>query len=350
MSNKAPRENNSIALQQDFSEVLQQIQQSRQKVFAHINTALIDLYWHIGKTISHKVQAEVWGKGVVSELARYIAQNDPEVKGFSDKNLWRMKQFYETYLTHEKLMLLVRELPWTHNTIIFSRCKTTEEREYYLNLCRSERYSSRELERQINASQFERAMMGNQKLSAVLRELHPSVGYTFKDSYVLEFLGLPPVHSENDLQTALVKHMKAFILELGQDFIFMGEEFRLQVGNQDFYIDMLFYHRGLSALVAFELKIGKFMPEHIGQLNFYLEALDRDVKKPHENPSIGVLLCRDKDDEVVEYALSRNLSPTLIAKYQLQLPDKKLIQAKLHELFTHVLDRDDKERKEIGDE
>jgi YhcG PDDEXK nuclease domain len=134
--------------------------------------------------------------------------------------------------------------------------------------------------------------------------------------------------------------MKQFILELGKDFIFMGEEFRLQVGNQDFYIDLLFFHRELSALVAFELKIGTFMPEHIGQINFYLEALDRDVKKPHENPSIGVLLCRDKDDEVVEYALSRNLSPTLIAQYQLQLPDKKLLQDKLHELFTNeaVLD------------
>jgi RecB family endonuclease NucS len=147
-------------------------------------------------------------------------------------------------------------------------------------------------------------------------------------------LGLPETHSENDLQTALIQHMKAFILELGGDFIFMGEQFRLQVGNQDFYIDLLFYHRGLSALVAFELKIGKFSPEHMGQLSFYLEALDRDVKKPHENPSIGVLLCRDKDDEVVEYALSRNLSPTLIAQYQLQLPDKKLIQAKLHELLA----------------
>lgn len=199
--------------------------------------------------------------------------------------------------------------------------------------CIKEQYSSRELERQINALQFERTLLGNQKLSAALRELHPAISNTFKDNYVLEFLGLPPVHSENRLQKALIQHMRPFILELGSDFIFIGEEYRLQVGNQDFLIDLLFYHRGLSALVAFELKIGKFMPEHLGQLNFYLEALDRDVKKPHENPSIGVLLCRDKDDEVVEYALSRNLSPTLIAQYQLQLPDKKLIQAKLHELI-----------------
>ncbi|NET55015.1 MAG: DUF1016 domain-containing protein [Symploca sp. SIO2E6] len=213
--------------------------------------------------------------------------------------------------------------------------KTKEEQEFYLNLCIQKRYSSRELDRQINASQFERTMLDKPKVSAVLRELHPSLGgNTFKDSYVLEFLGLPPEHSESHLQKALVQHMKTFILELGGDFIFMGENFRLQVGSQDFFIDLLFYHRDLCALVAFELKIGKFTPEHLGQLNFYLEALDRDVKKPHENPSIGVLLCRDKDDEVVEYALSRNLSPTLIAQYELQLPDKKLLQAKLHELFN----------------
>ena len=171
-----------------------------------------------------------------------------------------------------------------------------------------------------------------------MRELHPEVKDVFKDNYVLEFLGLPGKHSENQLRKALIGHMKAFILELGGDFIFMGQEYRLQVGNQDFYIDLLFYHRGLSALVAFELKIDRFTPQHLGQLNFYLEALDRDVKKPHENPSIGVLLCRDKDDEVVEYALSRNLSPTLVAEYELQLPDKKLLRNKLHELLVDLPD------------
>lgn len=316
-----------------FSEVLQHIQHARHKIFSQANTALIDLYWQIGLTISHKVQSEAWGKGVVTELAQYIAHNAPDIKGFSDKNLWRMKQFYETYQADEKLASLARELPWTHNTIIFSRCKSAEERTYYLTIARSDRLSKRDLERQIDAAQFERSLR-SAKLSPLARELHPDIQQTFKDQYVLEFLGLPETHSENDLQTALIQHMKAFILELGSDFIFMGEQFRLQVGNQDFYVDLLFYHRGLSALVAFELKIGKFSPEHMGQLSFYLEALDRDVKKPHENPSIGVLLCRDKDDEVVEYALSRNLSPTLIAQYQLQLPDKKLIQAKLHELLA----------------
>ena len=334
---------------QSFSTLLKQIQQARQKAFVQVNTALIDLYWQVGKTISEKVQNEAWGKGVVRELAHYIAQNAPDIKGFSDKNLWRMKQFYETYATDEKLPDLVRKLPWSHNLAIFSRCKTQEERVFYLTLASSENYSFRELDRQISVSLFERTALNAPKLSTPLRELHPNLSHAFKDNYVLEFLGLPEAHSENNLQKALTRQMKQFILELGKDFIFMGEEYRLQVGNQDFFIDLLFFHRGLSALVAFELKVGKFMPEHIGQLNFYLEALDRDVKKSHENPSIGVLLCRDRDDEVVEYALSRNLSPTLIAQYQLQLPDKKLLQAKLHELFMNeaVLDLEVREGGEL---
>ncbi|WP_395777584.1 YhcG family protein [Aquidulcibacter sp.] len=332
---------NSLVQSQDFQNVLAQIQQTRTRVFAQANTSLIDLYWHIGQTISQRVQNAGWGKGVVTELARFIAQNDPSIKGFSDKNLWRMKQFYETYQGDEKLSPLVRELPWTHNTIIFSRCKTADEREYYLRLCQTEQFTKRDLDRQIDATSFERAALGGLKLSPAVRELYPDIAQAFKDSYVLEFLGLPDDHSERDLQTALVRQMRQCVLELGKDFIFVDENYRLQVGNQDFFVDLLFFHRGLSALVAFELKIGAFKPEHLGQLSFYLEALDRDVKKTHENPSIGVLLCRDKDDEVVEYALSRNLSPALIAEYHLQLPDRKLLQARLHEISA---------RMEAGDE
>lgn len=330
---------NNVTFQADFTKVVEHIHKARQKAYAQINTTLIELYWNIGQTISQKVKSSTWGKGVVSELASFIVQNDPTIKGFSDKNLWRMKQFYEIYSEDEKLSPLARELPWTHNTIIFSRCKTVEEREFYLRLAIKEKYSSRELERQINTSLFERTTIGNQKLSAVLRELHPTIDNTFKDSYVLEFLGLPIEHSESHLQKALIANMKRFILEIGGDFIFVGEEYRLQVGNSDFFIDLLFFHRGLSALVAFELKSEKFKPEHLGQINFYLEALDRDVKKPHENPSIGVLLCSDKDDEVVEYAMNRHISPTLIAHYVTMLPDKKILQAKLHEV-TQMLERE----------
>lgn len=319
-----------------FDELLNRIRQVRQVVFAQANTALMELYWSVGQVISQKVQREAWGKGVVAELARHLARHAPELKGFSDKNLWRMKQFYETYAGDAVLAPLVREVPWTHNTLIFSRCKSPEERAYYLRAVVAEKWNKRDLERQLDAAQFERSQLGA-KLSPAVREIHPAIEGVFKDSYVLEFLGLPEAHREADLQRALLHRMKAFILELGSDFIFIGEEYRLQVGNQDFYLDLLFFHRGLAALVAFELKIGSFAPEHLGQLNFYLEALDRDVKKPHENPSIGVLLCRDKDEEVVEYALARNLSPALIAQYQLQLPDKKLLQARLHEILSREL-------------
>ena len=210
--------------------------------------------------------------------------------------------------------------------------------EFYLKYVKQENYSKRELDRQISASLFERTMIGNSKLSLTVRESNKDISNTFKDSYVFEFLNLPDPHSESDLQQGLVRQMKDFILELGKDFLFIGEEYKLQVGNNDFYIDLLFYHRGLQCLVAFELKADKFKPDHLGQLNFYLEALDRNVKKSNENPSIGVLLCKDNDSEVVEYALSRSLSPTMVSEYKTQLPDKKLLQQKLHELFDNNAD------------
>lgn len=249
-----------------------------------------------------------------------------------------MKQFYETYKEFPRLSPLVREISWTNNLLIFSRCKTIEEMEFYLKYVKQENYSKRELDRQISASLFERMIIGNSKHSLSTSETNKAILNSFKDSYVFEFLNLPDPHSENDLKRGLVSQIKDFILELGKDFLFIGEEYKLQVGNSDFYIDLLFYHRGLQCLVAFELKADKFKPEHLGQLNFYLEALDRDVKKQNENPSIGVLLCKDKDSEVVEYALSRSLSPTRVAEYKTQLPDKKLLQQKLHELFDNETD------------
>jgi predicted nuclease of restriction endonuclease-like (RecB) superfamily len=321
-----------------FTDIIQLIKQSRTNAIKAVNAELINLYWNIGEHISKKIEQSEWGDSVVTELANFIQTQEPEIKGFSDKNIWRMKQFYETYKDFPKLSTLLREISWSHNLAIFSRCKTVEEREFYLKLAKQENYSFRELERQISASLFERTMIGNSKLSTALREINHDLSNTFKDSYVFEFLNLPDPHSESDLQRGLVRQMKNFILELGKDFLFIGEEYKLQVGNSDFYIDLLFYHRGLQCLVAFELKADKFKPDHLGQLNFYLEALDRDVKKPNENPSIGVLLCKDKDSEVVEYALSRSLSPTMVSEYKTQLPDKKLLQQKLHELFDNETD------------
>ncbi|RDB03141.1 PDDEXK nuclease domain-containing protein [Runella aurantiaca] len=321
-----------------FTDIIQLIKQSRINAIKAVNAQLINLYWNIGEYISKKIERSDWGDSVVAELAKYIQQNEPEIKGFSDKNIWRMKQFYETYKDSPKLSTVLREISWSHNLAIFSRCKTIEEREFYLKLAKQENYSFRELDRQISASLFERTIIGNTKLSTALRETSQDTTNTFKDSYVFEFLNLSEPYSESDLQRGLVRQMRNFILELGKDFLFIGEEYKLQVGNSDFYIDLLFYHRGLQCLVAFELKADKFKPEHLGQLNFYLEALDRDVKKPNENLSIGVLLCKDKDSEVVEYALSRSLSPTMVSEYKTQLPDKKILQQKLHELFDNESD------------
>ncbi|MDF2191398.1 PDDEXK nuclease domain-containing protein [Paraflavitalea sp. CAU 1676] len=315
--------------EREFTEVIKMIQASRVNAFQAVNKELINLYWSIGEYISKRVESQVWGKSVVVKLAAYITSNTPDLKGYSDKNLWRMKQFYETYKAHPKLSTLLREISWSHNLAIFSRCKTMEEREFYLLRCKNERYGVRELDRQISSGLFERSLIGNAKLSTVLREISQPANGSFKDSYVFEFLSLPPDHSEIELQRALVIQMKDFVLELGKDFVFMGQEFRLQVGNSDFEIDLLFYHRDLQCLVAIELKIDKFKPEYLGQLNFYLEALDRDVKKPHEKPSIGILLCKDRDHDVVRYAMNRSLSPAMVAEYELKLPDKSTLYRKL---------------------
>ncbi|HCT85253.1 MAG TPA: DUF1016 domain-containing protein [Candidatus Margulisbacteria bacterium] len=328
---------NSKLAQTYFEEIILMIRESRSRALRNVNTELIDLYWRIGEYISKKIAEEVWGKSIVENLAEYILKQEPDIKGFSSQNLWRTRQFFEVYKENPKLSPLVREISWTNNMIIISRCKTSEEREFYLKLTAREYLSKRELERQINSGIFERTMLSDKKLSPVVRELPQNVAGAFKDTYVFEFLNLHDSFDEKSLQKALIKNLKDFILELGRDFTFMGEEYRLQVGNSDFFIDLLFYHRELQCLVAFELKVDKFKPEYLGQLEFYLEALDRDVKKSHENPSIGVLLCRDKDTEVVEYALSRSVSPALIADYETKLIPKALLQKKIHELFENTV-------------
>ncbi len=316
-----------------FREVVDLIQSARGRALQAVNTELVGLYWQVGEFISRKIETAAWGEGVVDELAHFIARRHPDIKGFTRPNLFRMRQFYQTYRTETKVSPLVRLLPWTHNLLILMRCKRSEEREFYLRLAAKEKWGKRELERQLNGALFERAVLAPPKVSAMLTQLHPAVGSVFKDSYLLDFLDLPEGHSEGDLQRGLVANLKRFLIELGRDFAFVGEQYVLQVGGRDFRLDLLFFHRELQCLVAFELKIEEFQPEHLGKLEFYLEALDRDVRKPHERPSIGVLLCATKDNEVVEYALSRTASPALIAEYQMQLPERGLLLRKLHEFY-----------------
>lgn len=322
-----------LVLQTDFTEITQLIVAARARAVQAVNTALIDLYWQVGQTISQKIAQAQWGDGVVALLAAHLAQTQPGLRGFTARNLFRMRQFFEAYQGDEKVSPLTRQLPWTHNLIILNQSKRPEEREFYLRLAIREQWSKRELERQFKTALFERTVLSPVKVSPLVSQMHPDALSIFKDSYLVEFLGLPQYHAEADLHQGLLQHLKDFLIELGRDFCFVGSQYPLQVGGRDFALDLLFFHRGLNCLVAIELKIGRFEPEYLGKLGFYLEALDRDVKKPHEHAAIGVLLCASKDDEVVEYALSRSLSPALIAEYQTQLPDKALLQAKLHELY-----------------
>ncbi|MFO1250288.1 MAG: PDDEXK nuclease domain-containing protein [Inhella sp.] len=317
----------------DFAAIEQLIRSAKQRALQAVNTTLIELYWQIGEHISRKIAASEWGAGVVEQLARHLAQTQPGLRGFTRANLFRMRQFYEAYPEQEFVSAVLRQIPWTHHLLILGQAKRPEEREFYLRLAAQEQWSSRQLERQLKGALFERTVLAPAKVSPLARQTHPEAASVFKDSYLLEFLELPQAHGEDELQRGLLRRLKDFLIELGRDFCFVGSEYPLQVGGRDFALDLLFFHRGLNSLVAIELKVGRFEPEYLGKLNFYLEALDRDVKKPHERPAIGVLLCASKDDEVVEYALSRSSSPALIAEYQTQLPDKALLRAKLHEFY-----------------
>ena len=267
----------------------------------------------------------------MKKLADFFEENYPDLKGFNRRGLYRMKQFYELYKDNEKVSTLLTQLSWSNHLKIMSACKNMEERIFYMNMCIKEKYSARELARQIDSGYYERYMLSQRPLTHAIDESKQATGNIFLDNYVLDFLNLPAEVSEHDLQKSIIQNLKDFILEIGKDFTFIGEEYRVQVGNHDYYIDLLFYHRGLSCLVAFELKIGEFKPEYVGKINLYLEVLDREVKKENENPSVGVILCASKDDEVVEFALSRSLSPTMVSEYNLKLIDKKLLQRKLKE-------------------
>lgn len=320
----------NIKNNEDFSEIISIIETAKMRALKAVNTELITMYYEVGKYLSELCSNSKFGDKVINDVEMYISKNNPTIKGFNRRGLYRMKQFYELYKDDELVTPLVTQISWTNHLIIMSGCKTKEERLFYIKLCIKENYSKRELERQIDSAYYQRYLLSVNK---PLPEVVPNVVKgNILDTYVLEFLDLPEQYTENNLKKAIIGNLKSFILEFGKDFTFIGEEYRVQVGGQDFYIDLLFYNRALSCLVAIELKIGKFKPEHIGQLNFYLEALDRDVKKTNENPSVGVILCATKDDAVVEYALSRSMSPTMVAEYTLKLPDKKLLENKLREI------------------
>lgn len=319
--------NNKIISANDLINI---ISESRKNALKKVNEELIKMYWQVGEYLSKNSKDTSFGSSYIDSIAHEIQNAFPGIKGFNRRGLYRMKQFYETYFDDKFVSALLTQISWTNHLAVMSKAKTKEERHFYLSLCIKESYSSRELERQINSGYYERYMLSKEKiLPEPIKGLKEN---PFLDSYVIEFLDLPKSFKENDLRKGLIRNMKDFILEVGKDFTFIDEEFKVQVGGEDYRIDLLFFHRGLQCLVAFELKIGKFKPEYISKMDFYLEALDRQKKKEKENPSVGMILCASKDDEVVEYSMSRTLSPMMVSEYKLQLPDKNILQKKLQEL------------------
>ncbi|MCS6818497.1 MAG: PDDEXK nuclease domain-containing protein [Chitinophagales bacterium] len=360
----------------DFEHIILLIEKSRENAYRKVNEELIVLYFKVGKIVSDRVAAGEWGEGTVDELARFIQQKYPGLKGFNRRGLYRMKQFYELYAPESEVYRIwkntmaevyagktndhdetkfvstggthlqdadiqynkfvstvLTQISWSNHRLIFSKAKTPEEKLYYLALTIRERYGTRELERALNTAHFERTMLSNRLISSTSTPLPQNY---FKDPYIFEFLDLPDGPSEGDLEKALIRNLQKFILEIGKGFTYMGHQYRLQVGNKDYYTDLLFYHRDMQCLVLFELKMQEFEPEFLGKLNFYLEALDRDVKRPFEKPSIGVLLCKGKDTEVVEYAMARNTSPAIIAEFETKWIPKSILANKLHQLVEQL--------------
>ena len=325
-----------MLLQEQFDYVFDLIKNARNKAFQSVNSEQIILYWTVGQFVQQKLDASEWGEGTVKNLSAFLQSKDPTLSNFSKRGIYRMRQFYLAYTDFEIVSTLSTQLSWSHNLEILSGAKIFEERLFYTNLTLKEKLNIKELRRHLKTSYFERSLIANQLLPPSLDNYPRDVSNIFKDSYIFEFAQIPDKHSEKDLKKALLGQLKDFILELGKDFVFVGEEYRLPVGMKDYRVDLLFYHRELCCLVAFDLKIEEFEPSFIGQMNFYLEVLDTDVKKAHENPSIGVLICKNKDLEVVEYALRRNLSPTLVADYSTKLMDKALLIQKVKELFNEI--------------
>ena len=311
----------------NFNEIITLIETRRNNAIKKVNEELISLYYDFGKYVSIKVNEEKWGNKTIDKLVKFMKENYPNMKGFNRRGIYRMKQFYETYKDNEIVSELGTQISWTNNRIILSMTNSMEEKEFYIKKCIENNYTTKELERQIKSGYYERYMLSDNKINEEIK----NTSTKFLDTYSLEFLNLPNNYKEKDLKKSIIDNMKQFILEIGKEFIFIDSEYKIKVGNKIFYIDLLFYNRELNALVAFELKIGEFKSEYISKMNLYLEALDKE-KKENENPSIGVILCTNKDKAIVKYTMSKNISKQLVSKYTLNLIDKNLLENKLKEL------------------
>ena len=339
----------SEAYQNFLGEISRCIQSRQFKALKAVNKELIELYLEIGEMIVLKQQQLGWGRSVVESLAEDLRISFPGLSGFSASNLWRMRSFFIDYQGNEKLAPLVREIGWTHNRIIFEKCKTPEEREFYLRMTHKFGWTKVVLIHQIEGKSFEKYLLNQTNFDSTLPEKYKNQAkLAIKDEYSFGFLGLAETHSEKELETKLIANIRTFLIELGSDFAYLGNQFRVVVDDDEFFIDLLLFHRRLRSLVAIELKTTKFKPDFAGQMQFYLTALDEKVKTEDENPSIGIIICREKKRTVVEYTLRKLHSPIGIATYSIgeelpeeyekYLPSPEEIAEKLNHLFESQSD------------
>lgn len=308
-----------------IGEIKNKIRNSQYEAMKAVNKTLINLYWGIGEEIYNQQQENGWGKSIVELLAKELKKEFPDVQGFSASNLWRMRNFYLTYKDIENLAPLVREISWTKNIAIVEKCKDLLEREFYIKMTKKYGWTKDVLINHIENKTYEKYLLNQTNFDKALPEKYINQAkLAVKDEYMFDFLELSEEHSEKELERALVDNIKGFLEEMGGNFAFMGSQYHLNVGGDDFYIDLLLYHRSLKSLIAIELKIGEFKPEFVGQLQFYLTALDKQVKMKHENPSIGIIICKSKNRTVVEYALSDSDKPIGVSTYQIRdtLPEQ----------------------------
>ncbi len=313
-------------------EVKERVRSAQYEALKAVNKELVGLYWDIGKMIVERQAEETWGKAIVQQLAGDLQNAFPGMRGFSASNLWRMKAFFENYQGIEKLAPLVREIGWSHNIVIMERCIDPLQREFYIRMTRKFGWSKNVLIHQIENQNYEKSLLGQTNFDKTLSpELRVQAKLAVKDEYTFDFLELGEEHSERELERALLARVEDFLRAMGGMFAFMGSQFRLEVEGDEFFIDLLLFHRRLKSLVAVELKVGKFQPEYVGKMQFYLTALDRQVRMEDENPSIGIILCKEKKRTIVEYALHDARKPIGVAAYEIT---KKLPESLQGELPT----------------
>lgn len=313
-----------------LGEVKERIRSAQYEALKAVNKEMVGLYWDIGRMIVERQDIEGWGKAVVEQLAADLRTEFPGVGGFSASNLWRMKAFFEAYTGLEKLAPLVREIGWSHNLTILERCKDPLEREFYLRMTRKFGWSKNVLIHQIDNQSYEKSLLGQTNFDKALTpELRAQAKLAVKDEYTFDFLELGEEHSERELERALIARIEDFLRAMGGMFAFMGSQYRLEVDGKEFFIDLLLFHRRLRCLVAIELKVGEFLPEFVGKMQFYLTALDRQVRQEDENPSIGIILCKEKSRTIVEYALHDARKPIGVATYEITKTLPKALKGQL---------------------